>query len=113
MASFRSSTAEFFEVVNMTLEELESWIGILSSKCSDNDLESADDFMKLKDGLVVDGIMRRNPERRVELCTPEDIDNMRRITGYVHLHLGSPNRDSNRDRNLKRWGHDTLKTQQQ
>lgn len=99
---------EFNEAVNMTRKELEDWLETdesLSVGQSDGGGESKGH----ESGRRIVEIL----DKRKSDYTDDDLDHMRKVTGYVHRHAAQgPSKnveDSNWRYSLMNWGHDPLK----
>ncbi|KAK3986309.1 hypothetical protein QBC44DRAFT_402817 [Cladorrhinum sp. PSN332] len=102
--------AEFEGLVNMAARELEAWLESEASRCP---AWAGDELIALENGRIVLDILRRNPARNWELYTKGDVEHMRRVVCYCTRQYDLPNNGTNRDRNLKNWGHDVNKALQQ
>lgn len=108
MSSDRQSVInEFHQTINMTPEELESWL-------------DTDDSLSVgqKDGDE-ESIGHKSGRRIIELLhkqdnyTDDDLAHMQKVISYVHRHSAQkPSGDIEHTRwrySLKNWGHDPLK----
>lgn len=97
---------EFYKVVNMTPQELESWLDTDESKA-----------VGQKDGES-ESIGHKSGKRIVQLLqkqdyVDDDLSHMQKVISYVHRHMAQkPSGDVDHTRwrySLKNWGHDPLK----
>jgi hypothetical protein len=98
----------FDEAVNMTPRDLEEWLETDEYQAvgqKDDDGESTGH----RSGCRIVEIQRKKKSD----YTDDDLDHMRKVTGYVKRHLKQMPKDSVEDSNwrysLMNWGHDPLK----
>jgi hypothetical protein len=98
--------SEFGDRVNMTVKELERWLGTDESKSVG---EGSGESKGHRSGRRIVEILGKN---KADL-TGSDVDHMRRVNGYVGRHLAQrPSgdvEDSAWRYSLMNWGHDPLK----
>ena len=99
---------EFDEVVNMTPRELEEWLQTDESK-SVGQSDGGGESKGHRSGRRIVEIKRKKKSD----YTDDDLDHMKKVTGYVRRHLGQRPKndveDSNWRYSLMNWGHDPLK----
>ena len=104
----KSDIDEFHSVVNMTPEELETWLETDDSKAvgqKDGDEESTGH----KSGKRIIELLHKKKDEYSE----EDISHIKKVISYVHRHSAQqPSGDIEHTRwrySLMNWGHDPLK----
>ncbi|GJC93141.1 DNA-binding protein [Colletotrichum higginsianum] len=118
--------SEFNEYVNMTAEELESWLksGDSNSAGWPKDDAEGDDGETVghDSGRKIVEILRANPDKKEDAYTEEQVEHMRKVVAYCKRHLAQETK-SNSEKSpeevkktksyasLKNWGHDFLKAQ--
>ncbi|KAK6220963.1 DNA-binding protein [Colletotrichum tabaci] len=118
--------SEFNECVNMTAEELESWLksGDSNSAGWPKDDAEGDDGETVghDSGRKIVEILRANPDKKEDAYTEEQVEHMRKVVAYCKRHLAQETK-SNSEKSpeevkktksyasLKNWGHDFLKAQ--
>ncbi|KAF6829704.1 hypothetical protein CPLU01_07786 [Colletotrichum plurivorum] len=117
--------AEFNEYVNMTAEELESWLKSGDSNSAGwpkDDAEGDGETVGHDSGRKIVEILKENPEKKEDAYTDEQVEHMRKVVAYCKRHLAQESK-SNSDKSeeevkktksyasLKNWGHDFLKAQ--
>ncbi|KAH7322706.1 hypothetical protein B0I35DRAFT_476630 [Stachybotrys elegans] len=112
---------EFNEIVNMTADELETW---LKSSDSQGAGWSKDDgsgeSVGHDSGRHIIEILKANPDKNPDEYTEEQIQHMRKVVSYCKRHLAQEEKSNNEKSDaevkktksymsLKNWGHDPLK----
>ncbi|KAF6795815.1 hypothetical protein CSOJ01_13383 [Colletotrichum sojae] len=125
MKSKEEVIAEFNEYVNMTAEELESWLKSGDSNSAGwpkDDAESDGETVGHDSGRNIVEILKENPEKKEDAYTDEQVEHMRKVVAYCKRHLAQESK-SNSEKSeeevkktksyasLKNWGHDFLKAQ--
>lgn len=107
---------EFDELVNMTADELESWLKEEQSQESgwSKDDESGETIGH-ESGRKIIEILKKNPSRDPDKYDQEDVAHMRRVVAYNKRHLAQEEKakqdtNSKSYKSLKNWGHDAQKT---
>ncbi|KAF6807200.1 hypothetical protein CMUS01_14184 [Colletotrichum musicola] len=115
--------AEFNEYVNMTAEELESWLKSGDSNSAGwpkDDAEGDGETVGHDSGRKIVEILNENPEKKEDAYTDEQVEHMRKVVAYCKRHLAQESK-SNSEKSeeevkktksyasLKNWGHDFLK----
>ena len=98
----------FDDVVNMSADELEAWLGTEQSQQVGQKKEGADESVGHASGRRIVGILRA----RGNSLDEDDYRHMRKVVGYVRRHRAQEpaNIVSSRWRySLMNWGHDPLK----
>ncbi|KIJ66506.1 hypothetical protein HYDPIDRAFT_109548 [Hydnomerulius pinastri MD-312] len=106
--------ADFNKQVNMTMEELESW---LKSEQS----HKAGTGVGLESGAKIVEILRKNPDMDPEKYEEADLNHMRKVVGYNSRHLSQEDHlketktreqlaNAKSTISLKNWGHDPVKS---
>ncbi|WVQ98956.1 hypothetical protein IAU59_006088 [Kwoniella sp. CBS 9459] len=113
---------DFNEIVNMTADELETF---LKTEGSESTGYSKDDgsgeSIGHESGRKIVDILKRNPDKDPSKYTDEDKEHMRRVVSYCKRHLAQEDKlkeskspeeleKTKSTRSLKNWGHDPLKT---
>lgn len=109
MADDRETTIEEFgDAVNMTRKELEDWLKTDDSKAA-GQKDGGGESTGHESGREIVVILGKKQAD----YTDGDLDQMGRVTGYVHRHLAQrPDGDVTDTRwrhSLMNWGHDPLK----
>jgi len=103
-----TSVKEFRDAVNMTHKELADWLQTSESKDAGQRNRGGESTGHESGRMIVDILDKKKAD-----YTDDDIDQMRRVTGYVHRHLAQrPDGDVTETRwrhSLMNWGHDPLK----
>ncbi|OHW98221.1 DNA-binding protein [Colletotrichum incanum] len=117
--------SEFNEYVNMTAEELESWLKSNDSNSAGwpkDDAEGDGETVGHDSGRKIVEILQANPEKKEDEYTDDQVEHMRKVVAYCKRHLAQESK-SNSEKSpeevkktksyasLKNWGHDFLKTQ--
>ena len=99
---------DFNEAVNMTPKELEDWLATDESR-SVGQSDEGGESKGHESGRMIVEIKRKNKSD----YTDDDVEQMKRVTSYVHRHLGQgPQNDVENSKwrySLMNWGHDPLK----
>jgi hypothetical protein len=99
---------EFDKAVNMTPNELEEWLRTDESK-SVGQSDSGGESKGHESGRRIVAILRKKESD----YTDDDLDHMKKVTGYVHRHQAQKPKkdpeDSNWRYSLMNWGHDPRK----
>ena len=108
MSSDRQSVIdEFHQTVNMTPEELESWLDTDDS-LSVGQKDGDDESIGHKSGRRIIELLHKQDD-----YTDDDLAHMKKVISYVHRHSAQkPSGDVEHTRwrySLKNWGHDPLK----
>ncbi len=108
MADDRQQTIEEFEeAVNMTPKELEEWLETDESK-SVGQSDGGGESKGHESGRRIVEIKRKKKSDYTD-----DVEHMRRVSGYVKRHLGQEPKNEVEDSkwrySLMNWGHDPLK----
>jgi len=102
------SIDEFHDAVNMTRKELDDWLQTSESRDAGQKSGGGESTGHESGRMIVDILGKKKSD-----FTDDDIDQMRRVTGYVHRHLAQrPDGDVEDTRwrhSLMHWGHDPLK----
>jgi len=102
------SIDEFHDAVNMTHKELDDWLQTSESRDAGQKSGGGESTGHESGRMIVDILGKKKSD-----FTDDDIDQMRRVTGYVHRHLAQrPDGDVEDTRwrhSLMNWGHDPLK----
>ncbi|KAF9877115.1 DNA-binding protein [Colletotrichum karsti] len=117
--------SEFNEYVNMTAEELETWLKSGDSNSAGwpkDDAEGDGETVGHDSGRKIVEILKKNPEKKEDKYTDEQVEHMRKVVAYCKRHLAQETK-SNSEKSpeevketksyasLKNWGHDFLKAQ--
>ncbi|KAK2005962.1 hypothetical protein LZ32DRAFT_117231 [Colletotrichum eremochloae] len=117
--------SEFNEYVNMTADELESWLKSDDSNSAGwpkDDAEGDGETVGHDSGRKIVEILRANPDKKEDEYTDDQVEHMRKVVAYCKRHLAQESK-SNDDKSpedvkktksyasLKNWGHDFLKAQ--
>ncbi|GAA2268343.1 DUF3140 domain-containing protein [Nonomuraea roseoviolacea subsp. roseoviolacea] len=104
----RAIAAEFGQVVNMTAEELESWLATDESKAVGQKSDGGESTGHESGRKIVELLHAKKAS-----LTEPDYAHMRKVIGYVHRHLAQrPSGDVRETRwrySLMNWGHDPLR----
>ncbi|HEY9825319.1 MAG TPA: DUF3140 domain-containing protein [Stenomitos sp.] len=100
---------EFREAVNMTAEELKSWLTTEDSKSVGmKEREGSESTGHESGRQIVDLLHEKNSN-----YSQDDYKQMRRVVSYIHRHIAQkPSGEIAHSRwrySLKNWGHDPLK----
>ncbi len=101
---------EFGEVVNMSPKELEDWLQTDESQSVGQKADGASESTGHQEGRRIVELLRTKKDD----LSDDDLDQMRRVHGYVQRHLaqGGPKDDVEHSKwrySLMNWGHDPLK----
>lgn len=103
-----TSVKEFRDAVNMTHKELDDWLQTDESRDAGQKSGGGESTGHESGRLIVDILGKKKAD-----YSDDDIDQMRRVTGYVHRHLAQrPDGDVEDTRwrySLMNWGHNPLK----
>ncbi|KAL2882215.1 hypothetical protein SGCOL_002483 [Colletotrichum sp. CLE4] len=117
--------SEFNEYVNMTAEDLESWLKSDDSNSAGwpkDDAEGDGESVGHDSGRKIVEILQANPDKKEDEYTDDQVEHMRKVVAYCKRHLAQESK-SNSDKSpeevkktksyasLKNWGHDFLKAQ--
>ena len=104
--------AKFKEAVNMSHQELESWLETEESQ-EVGQKKVGDESIGHQSGQQIVEILHKNQSD----YTGDDLSQMQRVISYVHRHSAQrPDDDIEHTRwrySLKNWGHDPLKANHQ
>ena len=104
----KSVIDEFQQVINMTAEELESWLDTDESK-EVGQKEGEEESIGHKSGKRIIQLLQKKQDE----YTDDDLSHMKKVVSYVHRHLAQrPSGDIEDTRwrySLKNWGHEPLK----
>lgn len=109
------ASREFNELVNMTSDELEEWLGKDESAGAGwSKGDGSGESVGHDSGRKIVAILEKNPEKDPESYEQEDIDHMRKVVAYCKRHLAQEEKakqdtNSKSYKSLKNWGHDALK----
>ncbi|KAL0943382.1 uncharacterized protein CTRU02_201268 [Colletotrichum truncatum] len=124
--------AEFNEYVNMTAEELESWLKSDDSNSAGwpkDDADGEGETVGHDSGRKIVEILSANPEKKEDEYTDEQVEHMRKVVAYWKAYTWNSKRHlaqetkTNSEKSpeevkktksyasLKNWGHDFLKAQ--
>lgn len=109
MSNDRDTTIkEFNDAVNMTGKELDRWLKSDESGEVGQKKGGGESTGHESGRMIVDILGKKKAD-----YTDDDLDQMRRVTGYVHRHLAQrPDGDVEDTRwrySLMNWGHDPVK----
>ncbi|EFQ35790.1 DNA-binding protein [Colletotrichum graminicola M1.001] len=117
--------SEFNEYVNMTADELESWLKSDDSNSAGwpkDDAEGDGETVGHDSGRKIVEILQANPDKKEDEYTDDQVEHMRKVVAYCKRHLAQESK-SNSEKStedvkktksyasLKNWGHDILKAQ--
>jgi hypothetical protein len=101
----KSVIDEFHQVVNMTSEELESWLETDESKAV-GQKDGEEESIGHKSGKHIIQLLQQDN------YTDDDLSHMKKVISYVHRHTAQrPSGDIENSRwcySLKNWGHDPI-----
>ena len=104
----KSVIDEFQQVINMTAEELESWLDTDESK-EVGQKEGDEESIGHKSGKRIIQLLQKKQDE----YTDDDLSHMKKVVSYVHRHLAQrPSgdiEDTHWRYSLKNWGHEPLK----
>ena len=104
----KSVIDEFQQVINMTPEELESWLDTEESK-EVGQKEGEEESIGHKSGKRIIQLLQKKQDE----YTDDDLSHMKKVVSYVHRHLAQrPSGDIENTPwrySLKNWGHEPLK----
>ena len=104
----KSVIDEFQQVINMTAEELESWLDTEESK-EVGQKEGEEESIGHKSGKRIIQLLQKKQDE----YTDDDLSHMKKVVSYVHRHLAQrPSgdiEDTHWRYSLKNWGHEPLK----
>ncbi|KAF5523303.1 hypothetical protein CGCA056_v004174 [Colletotrichum aenigma] len=117
--------SEFNEYVNMTAEELESWLKSGDSNSAGwpkDDAEGDGETVGHDSGRNIVEILKANPDKKEEEYTDDQVEHMRKVVAYCKRHLAQEAKGNSEKSpeevkktksyaSLKNWGHDFLKAQ--
>lgn len=111
---------EFNELVNMTADELDKWLKSEDSTSSGWTNGEEGETVGHDSGNKISAILRRNPDKKADKYTDQDLQHMRKVVSYNKRHLAQEShlkekktddelRQTKSYRSLKNWGCDILK----
>lgn len=104
----KSVIDEFQQVINMTPEELESWLDTDESK-EVGQKEGEEESIGHKSGKRIIQLLQKKQDE----YTDDDLSHMKKVVSYVHRHLAQRPSGDIEDTpwrsSLKNWGHEPLK----
>ena len=104
----KSVIDEFQQVINMTAEELESWLDTDESK-EVGQKEGDEESIGHKSGKRIIQLLQKKQDE----YTDDDLSHMKKVVSYVHRHLAQRPSGDIEDTpwrySLKNWGHEPLK----
>ena len=104
----KSVIDEFQQVINMTAEELESWLDTDESK-EVGQKEGEEESIGHKSGKRIIQLLQKKQDE----YTDDDLSHMKKVVSYVHRHLAQRPSGDIEDTpwrySLKNWGHEPLK----
>lgn len=111
---------EFNELVNMTADELDKWLKSDDSTSSGWTNGQGGETVGHDSGNKISDILRRNPGKKADKYSEQDIQHMRKVVSYNKRHLAQEEsmqakksddelRQTKSYKSLKNWGHDPLK----
>lgn len=102
--------AEFHNVVNMSVDELDDWLDRPESKRAGWEKDDDGETIGHESGRKIKAILQKDRQDLSE----DDFAHMRKVIGYVHRHkVQPPSGDietSTWRYSLMNWGHDPCKT---
>ncbi|CAO1616229.1 unnamed protein product [Sympodiomycopsis kandeliae] len=112
--------SEFNELVNMSASELEEWLKTSSSEEAGWTGGQGGETVGHESGRNIIDILKRNPSKKADKYTEDDIAHMRKVVSYCKRHLAQESKmketkskeeleQTKSVRSLKNWGHDPLK----
>ena len=78
---------EFNELVNMSASELEKWLKSSDSTSSGWKNEGSSESVGHNSGTKIVDILKRNPDKKKEKYTEDDLKHMRKVVSYNKRHL--------------------------
>lgn len=100
--------AEFYEAVNMSPKELETWLNTDTSKNVGQDSGDGEAIGHKSGKRIID-----IKEKKKDELTDGDYDHMKKVVSYVHRHLAQRPKGDIKETNwrysLKNWGHEPRK----
>lgn len=78
---------EFNELVNMTASELEKWLKSDDSTSSGWTNGDSGETVGHNSGTKIVDILKRNPDKKKDKYTEDDIEHMRKVVSYNKRHL--------------------------
>lgn len=107
MSDDSTTIDEFLNVVNMTPNELDSWLDTEESQ-SVGQKDGDDESIGHKSGKRIVKLLQKKSD-----YTDDDLSHMKKVISYVQRHTAQkPSSDIENSRwrySLKNWGHDPLK----
>ncbi|KAJ9646614.1 hypothetical protein H2199_002663 [Coniosporium tulheliwenetii] len=106
---------EFNELVNMSADELQDWLGSEESVGAGwSKDDGSGETIGHESGRKIIKILEKNPNKDPDSYDEEDIAHMRKVVAYCKRHLAQEEkakRDTNSKsyKSLKNWGHDAQK----
>lgn len=104
----KSVIDEFHQVINMTPQELESWLDTDESK-EVGQKEGDEESIGHKSGKRIIQLLQKKQDE----YTDDDLSHMKKVVSYVHRHLAQRPSGDIEDTpwrySLKNWGHEPLK----
>ena len=104
----KSVIDEFQQVINMTAEELESWLDTDESK-EVGQKQGEEESIGHKSGKRIIQLLQKKQDE----YTDDDLSHMKKVVSYVHRHLAQRPSGDIEDTpwrySLKNWGHEPLK----
>ena len=104
----KTTIEEFHKVVNMSAQELESWLETEQSQAV-GQKDGDDESIGHKSAQQIIQLLQKKQHE----YTDEDLAHMKKVIGYVHRHSAQrPSGDIKDTRwrySLKNWGHEPLK----
>jgi hypothetical protein len=104
----KTTIDEFHKVVNMSAQELESWLETKESQAV-GQKNGDDESIGHKSGQQIIQLLQKKQNE----YTDDDLGHMKKVISYVHRHSAQrPSGDIKDTRwrySLKNWGHDPLK----
>ncbi|OCF71592.1 hypothetical protein I204_07651 [Kwoniella mangroviensis CBS 8886] len=113
---------DFNEIVNMTADELETFLKTEGSESTGYQKDDGSgESIGHESGRKIVDILKRNPDKDPSKYTEEDKEHMRRVVSYCKRHLAQEGKlketktpeeleKTKSTRSLKNWGHDPMKT---
>ncbi|KAK1974698.1 hypothetical protein LZ30DRAFT_394382 [Colletotrichum cereale] len=117
--------SEFNEYVNMTADELESWLKSDNSNSAGWPKDEGDgegETVGHDSGRKIVEILQANPDKKEDEYTDDQVEHMRKVVAYCKRHLAQESKSNSEKSHeevkktksyasLKNWGHDILKAQ--
>ncbi|WVR05456.1 hypothetical protein IAU60_002472 [Kwoniella sp. DSM 27419] len=122
MKSEEEVVNDFNEIVNMTAEELDTFLKTEGSETTGfKKDDGSGESIGHESGRKIVDILQRNPDKDPSKYTEEDKEHMRRVVSYCKRHLAQEGKlketktpeeleQTKSTRSLKNWGHDPMKT---